>query len=257
MITLLVVWVVIFLAGMKHYRMYAAKEALKGTFAMLAFLQEDDFLRKTMYFAVLCCFSNAPFMEKPDLYRVCRMGRRRWGVFNWGYMALSSVFLAVVLTVLSFLVNLKNVSWKNAWPDLFLKASVDRSDYLSSVITNPLLEEFTPYEMMARILIIDICNFLLIAALAYTISLLINRLVAYVAVLIMIFATIFMVNMGIYGWTYWMPLSWGNFTEWQIGYDLSAPDMRYMICFYLFAFIVLFWLSQWRLQHMDWNEEES
>ena len=84
-VTLLVAWICMLDITLGAFRDEAAALGVKDTFVVLPFVQTDMYFSKVILLGVLCFYSNAPFMEKGEMYAVLRTGRNRWGRRNIRY----------------------------------------------------------------------------------------------------------------------------------------------------------------------------
>lgn len=98
-LTLLIIWGFMVDDMLRLYRNLAMELNVKDSFAILPFIQNDDFFMKVVLLSVLCFYSNAPFMERNELYFVQRIGKKRWGSRNIFYIFGSSILLAVILVL--------------------------------------------------------------------------------------------------------------------------------------------------------------
>lgn len=74
-LTLLIIWGFMVDDMLRLYRNLAMELNVKDSFAILPFIQNDDFFMKVVLLSVLCFYSNAPFMERNELYFVQRIGK--------------------------------------------------------------------------------------------------------------------------------------------------------------------------------------
>ena len=123
-LTLLIIWGFMVDDMLRLYRNLAMELNVKDSFAILPFIQNDDFFMKVVLLSVLCFYSNAPFMERNELYFVQRIGKKRWGSRNIFYIFGSSILLAVILVLLSILLNFPAVDFSNSWGSLYRTVSV-------------------------------------------------------------------------------------------------------------------------------------
>ena len=85
-VTLFVTWICMLDIELGVFREEASALGVKDTFVILPFVQTDMYFSKVILLGVLCFFSNAPFMDKSEMYVISRIGRKRWGMRNIQYI---------------------------------------------------------------------------------------------------------------------------------------------------------------------------
>ena len=232
-LTLLIIWGFMVDDMLRLYRNLAMELNVKDSFAILPFIQNDDFFMKVVLLSVLCFYSNAPFMERNELYFVQRIGKKRWGSRNIFYIFGSSILLAVILVLLSILLNFPAVDFSNSWGSLYRTVSVYGMEkyQIPLIVDTKVMSAFTPYQMMGHVILMDILAFAVIGMLLYTLSLYVRRVGAYIVTILLIFFST-MVNYldagAKLGLIYFSPFSWENVGNWRYGYDLSKPNFVYI-----------------------------
>lgn len=256
--TLLVIWLLMIEDTIEAYLSYAASQGLRDSFVILPFMHTNEYFMKVIELAILCFYSNAPFLEKSELYRIQRIGRLSWGRRNFLYIMLSSLAFSVMLLFLSVLFDIPAVSFQAEWGDLIRGVSVNgTSNNIMFSVEGAVLNAYSPYELLAVQMIVDVLAFALIGCLAYVVSLMWSRTAAYIVTIVFVFLPTIA---SILSWTslvYFSPLSWTDMKNWRIGYDLSKPSLTYIVAALLFCLIVLYCIGQYRIKRIDWNSMED
>ena len=261
-LTLLIIWGFMVDDMLRLYRNLAMELNVKDSFAILPFIQNDDFFMKVVLLSVLCFYSNAPFMERNELYFVQRIGKKRWGSRNIFYIFGSSILLAVILVLLSILLNFPAVDFSNSWGSLYRTVSVYGMEkyQIPLIVDTKVMSAFTPYQMIGHVILMDILAFAVIGMLLYTLSLYVRRVGAYIVTILLIFFST-MVNYldagAKLGLIYFSPFSWENVGNWRYGYDLSKPNFVYIYVGYFLILFLLVVAGQRQIQRIDWISREE
>ncbi|MBO5303510.1 MAG: hypothetical protein J6A92_05615 [Lachnospiraceae bacterium] len=254
-LTLLFIWIYLLDLNLQGYRDIAKMWGETDTFAILPFLQTDTYFTKLLLTGVLCFFSNAPFMNRSELYVVIKTGRKNWGKRNIGYIVSSSILLAVVLQVLSMLMILPTITWTNSWGSIYKTLAV-RGSELGFNFSDAAMDVYTPLQLIIYVFLIDILAFTFMGMLLYTLSLYISRIGSYLVTIGCIFVTT-MEAFVPFSISYYSPFSWIDLEMWRYGTSLDKPNLVYIFTAYIFVIFVLCMLAQKRICTVEWNEKEE
>ncbi len=256
-VTLLVIWALIIDDFLILYRSFMTGVGLRDSFVILPFLQTNDYFMKVIRLASLCFFSNAPFMDRSEMYILQRLGKIRWGWRNLTYLFAGSVILTVCLNVLTILLNLPAESLSGEWGEALRTLAVNSEAIGGSIIVDSaILNQFSPVQLFSIQFLVDMIAFYLLGLLLYVLSLFVNRVIAYIIVIAVLFLP------SVVGWVnfagvYFSPFSWIDMGNWRIGYDLSKPDFVYMFVGYILLCMVLMVIGQYRIKRIDWENQEG
>lgn len=256
-LTLLLVWLFIMDVELKAFWQQASVIGEKGSFMILPFLQTDSYFNKVMLLGVISFFSNAPFLDRHEMYVMIRSGKERWGKRNIYYIFMSSFLLALFLILASALMTAPTVSFRNEWGTLFhtLSAAAEKGR-LGFFIFGKAITTYTPYQLGVIILIVDSLAFSLLGMILYTLSLYLPRVCCYLCVVALAFLPS-MENFMPFSIRYYSPFSWIYVTKWRYGNDLSNPSLLYIVAGYVLLLLLLAMAAQYKIHKIDWKSQEE
>lgn len=254
-LTLLLIWLCMLDLDLQGYRQQATAYGVKDTFAILPFLQGDGYFLKIMLLGVLCFFSNAPFMNRSEMYVILRVGRKRWGERNIGYIFVCSIALSLILAVMSILLILPVTDFSVQWGKLYKTLAV-HGNMIGFPILNEMMSLYTPLVLMGVIFVLDALAFAVIGMMLYTLSLYMNRIMTYLLTIIVVFLPTIEHNIK-WSIVYFSPFSWINPGKWRYGTMLDQPDFTYMITAYLLMLFLLVIAAQHKISTVEWHEKEE
>lgn len=254
-LTLILIWVYMLDTLLQGYRVQAAAYGVRDAFAILPFVQADGYFLKVMLIGVLCFFSNAPFMNRNEMYVILRTGRRRWGRRNIGYIFACSIVLAVLLAVISTLMILPAANFSNHWGSLYKTLALQSGTLVFPIVDEAMIR-YTPVQLMGCIILIDSLAFSFMGMFLYTLSLYSNRILTYLLTIILIFLPTIEAFIP-WSIVYYSPFSWINPQKWRYGTMLEYPNLTYIMTAYIFLLFLLVLASQKKMDSVEWNETEE
>lgn len=253
-VTLLLIWLCMLDIELGIFREEALMLGEKDTFVILPFIQADGYFSKVILIGVLCFFSNAPFMDKSEIYVISRIGRGRWGMRNIIYVFMSSILLSLLFVCLSSLTIFPVANLSNEWGKIyhtFSAAGIGSAVYISGKT----IAAFAPFQLLAHIVIIDTLVFALLGMLLYTFSLYLPRICGYLFAIMLAFLPT--MDWIPFDTQYFSPCSWINPGSWRYGQDMNYPSLIYIYTALLLLLVVLGWAGQSRIHRAAWvNREE-
>mgnify|MGYP004508492883 CR=1 FL=1 len=251
----LIVWLFMLDVFLAKYRAIAMTMGIKDSLAILPHVQNNFYFNKIVLLGGMCFFSDVPFMAGEELYVVLRIGKEKWAHRNCYYILLSGILLSALLTLLSILVILPAVNLKNEWGAMYQTLSL--SEIASDIdINSNAMNEFTPYELMLHIFLIDALAFAFMGMLLYTLSLFISKVFAYTIVVLIVFLQSIFGKMGLMLDNF-LPFSWISTSHWRFGYDKHSPDLIYIYTAFCMLLFLLAVVSEWKIKRMDWQSREE
>ncbi len=251
----LIVWFFMLDVFLAKYRAIAMTMGIKDSLAILPDVQNNFYFNKIVLLGGMCFFSDVPYMAGEELYVVLRIGKEKWAHRNCYYILLSGILLSALLTLLSILVILPAVNLKNEWGAMYQTLSL--SEIASDIdINSNAMNEFTPYELMLHIFLIDALAFAFMGMLLYTLSLFISKVFAYTIVVLIVFLQSIFGKMGLMLDNF-LPFSWISTSHWRFGYDKHSPDLIYIYTAFCMLLFLLAVVSEWKIKRMDWQSREE
>lgn len=222
---------------------------------ILPFLQTSGYYMKLALLGAAYFYSNAPFMEREELFYICRLGKERWGRRNLFYLAGSSFLLSLCFLIVSCILTAPvgriSLSWDSVYKTLALTGGAN----LNFGILYEIMKNYTPFQLLLYVLLLDWLAVLFLELLMYAAGLCGYRAAAGVLAILVVFLP------SIDKWLggrllYYSPMSWLNCANWRVGYDQTKPDLAYMLAALAFLNLLLILFSQRRVRRMEWETME-
>lgn len=229
------------------------------------FLISEDYFSFIFLCGAAYFFSDVPFMQYGEMYRIVRTGRKRWAMEQIGAIVLNSFQFVVSGIVLSMVVLIPQVSVEMDWGRVLHTIAItdagDMGQFLFAV----------PYEILVRYSVIELILITItvgglvvsfVGLLMFAVGLLFSRIYAICAAMV-IFSMPFLVMSASYlvqrNLAYISPAFWIRIT--QIGsehFGIYFPDLQYVVVILLLLCLSLVLLIVWRVRNVDfqWNHEE-
>lgn len=224
---------------------------------MLAFLQNNFIFVKILLLGVLYFYSNAPFTEKSQLFVVMRIGKERWGRRNVLYILGSALVIAVFLTGCSMIMLLSCGTFETVW------GSMDKTLALTSASESfyfgmdyGIMKTFAPLELEIYTFFINWFTFAILGMFLYAGCLMGTKAVAYAVSVILIFSPD-MIGYIQPRQVYYNPIAWIQSKNWRLSYDVSRPDVFYILVAQLLVIFLLVLFSQWRMSRFQWKQYDE
>ena len=230
---------------------------VRANMAVLPFLQTSNFFMKLVLLCVVYFYSDAPFMEKDQLFSLMRLGKVRWGRRNLSYIVGSAFVLSGLLTVLSILEILPVGKFSTTWDAAYKTLSLTGGDgLLGFAVEYQIMKNYSPAELMLLTFAVDGMVFAVVGMVMYALSLMGCRtLAAATGVLITFLPSID--NQISVSLVYFSPSSWLDCENWRVGYDNTIPDLAYILVALCFSIFLLGVLCQARVKHMEWKATDN
>lgn len=230
---------------------------------IIPFLYSDLYFEIFFMSAVIYYYSNVPFMQYSEMYKIIRTGRRKWAIQKIIGIIFSAIGLSIIEVLLSVIPLIGQMKIESGWGKVIhTLAMTDAAQQygISLHVANKVLSEYSPLEAMLLIILISILVISFIGLLMFMISLFSNRLIA------MFFATFFIIlpivemNMeSMYKWIiYISPVSWMNMGLIGTRHVGELPTLSYIITTLLGLIVILSILIICKIKtiNFDWNREE-
>lgn len=139
-------------------------------------------------FLVIYYFSDAPFMQYHNIYRIMRYGRVRYSIVNIIAIMVEAVLYMVTSLVFSVVCLAGHIEFTTSWGKLLytIGATNDtKNAKLFIDVSYDIINDFSPFQAMGRMLAIGTLVIAFVGVLMYAVSLYFSRSVAIITAIIM------------------------------------------------------------------------
>lgn len=237
-ITIFIMFFFIIDMFIRPLRRYAQSAGEVTNISMLAMMFCSNYFLKMIMLSVIYFYSNVPFIERPQQYYFLRLGRTRFCCHNLIYIIISSIVLSISLWGISIMDMIKCISFDNKWDRLsrtLALTDAGNSIGLHFYVPYPPIERFLPFQLCSYTFLITVLCISLIGMLMYAMCMMFHKATAIlVAGVVVMFPDIIKGLNSHLSLIYWSPVSWMGCDTWRYGYEISNPDLEYIIICYLF-----------------------
>lgn len=206
---------------------------------VLPFYFSSSYVILINMFMIIYYFSDAPFMQYYNLYRIMRYGRIRYAVANIVAIIAEAVIYMVSSFIFSVICLGGHIDYTSTWGKLLytIGATNDTRDIqIYMDVSYDLMNNLSPMMAMIQVFVIGIGVFAFVGLLMYVISLYFSRMAAItVAILMTAMAYITVDAVPIFGKKlgYISPISWLYITRINNTYlgVYTLPGLRYILEF--------------------------
>lgn len=215
-------------------------------------------------FIVCYVYSDVPFMNRTELYKILREGRKMWAIEKLGAICLQSFLIVVLVYVMSVLVFIPRVQLSADWGKIIWTMAYSNNIYdyniygrSSAVIVN----KYEPWQAMLICFFMMWLEITLVGVFMFTISLYLNRIVAiaivgFMMVLQLITGSI-AANAAI---AYVLPLYWCRLSIYgeRTFLDIYYPSFAYCLIASILGLVICVTAAMLRIRKKEfiWNNEE-
>lgn len=215
---------------------------------------------------ILYYFSDVPFMQYPNMYRVIRTGRRRWALGQIGAVMLQS-FLIMVYNFLISVLCLKgccefNLEWGKLLHTAALTNAADGYGFLFSV-TYDTLNNYSPVRLTILTIVIGSLVVCFMGLLMFAVSLLFNRELAITVSAVMVVMIYLVENvhpLSAKRMSMFIPVDWMRTANIGVKVHDSyiMPSVGYIFAALVTGILVLCCLILWKINDVEfqWNKED-
>lgn len=213
-------------------------------------------------FIVCYVYSDVPFMNRTELYKILREGRKMWAIEKMGAISLQSFFIVVLVYVMSVLVFLPRVQLSTDWGKIIQTMAYSNYDYniygrSSAVIVN----KYEPWQAMLLCFFMMWLEITLVGVFMFTISLYLNRIVAIATVGLMMVLQLITGGIAANGMiAYVLPLYWCRLSIYgeRTFLDIYYPPFIYCLIVSIFGLVICVIAAMLRIRKKEfiWNNEE-
>lgn len=207
---------------------------------------------------ILYIFSEAPYMNRKEMYFVARTGRVKWGIAQ----SISIFITSVVFIAVNFLIDIirliPNVSFENKWDKLSFSLAFGEIGPNEAGIAINEIVRYSPYQVALYGFVMGVLVANLIGQLMYAVSILFNRVVAmFIGAVISIMSVVARNTAGQYAWVYFLsPVSWT--TRGRSVFARKLPEESFMIGASLIVWLICVMVVVIKVRGVDfdWKEED-
>ena len=218
----------------------------------------------TYGFAMCYMYSDVPFMQKTELYKIVRKGKKRWCAEKILAISLQGLIMAILTIGMTILIFLPRVQFDWDWGKVIYTLAYSNSIYKYNIVakgSQAIIDKYQPIQAMLICFIMLWLEITLLGIFMFTLSLYINRTLA-VAVSIAIIA----MQMTVYlaplmrVLVFVLPFYWCRMSIYgqQAFLDIYYPSFAYCLIASILGLVICVTAAMLRIRKKEfiWNNEE-
>ena len=224
------------------------------------FLFYDMYYLLLFMFVCIYYFSNTPFLNYHQIYRIIRTGKLRWGIHQIVNIIISSVVLMGSVFVSACIVLFPQLTWENDWGKVLYTLSLTNmaEEYNIMVdFTYEMISRYTPLQLLGLTLGIGILLISFLGNMMFTVSLFFSRTAALSiasleAAFIIVEANTLMFSKLIY----FAPFTWMRLSRiWDlIGQSRPTPSIGDAALYLAAGNLVCIVLILWQVKDINYSK---
>lgn len=224
------------------------------------FLFFDMYYLLIFMFACIYFFSNVPFLNYHQIYRIVRTGKLRWGIHQIFNIIISAVLLMGAVFLMTELVLFPHASWENDWGKVIYTLSLTDIGEKYNVLlyfSYDIIKTYTPFQLVGKTLLIGILSISFLGNMMFMLSIYFSRTAALFAASLETAFIIMSENMYLFPqMVFFSPLSWIRLDKmlYLFQKNLPAPDISEMVLYLAGANLICIVLTLIKIRSIEYSK---
>ncbi len=214
----------IFFRPVKEFAMEVGYKVSVGSFVFLLF---DLYYLLIFIFACIYFVSNVPFLNYHQMYRIVRLGKLKWGIYQISNIFISSILLLFVVFCMAAIICFPCNLWENDWGKIIYTLSLTNVGEEYGVVLHfsyQILKNYTPLQMAGLVFLVGTLCISFLGNMMFLLSLYFSRVVALSFASIEAALIIMSENMYLFPKLIFLtPFSWLRFNQIQYLLENNMP----------------------------------
>lgn len=247
----------IFLNPIKQYALRVQYRVSVWCFVFLLF---DLYYLLVFILACIYFFSNVPFLNYHQIYRIVRLGKVKWGIYQIINIFISSILL-VSMTLWMTVMNLfPHVFWENDWGKIIYTLSLTNSGEQYHVLLDfsyDIIKKYNPLQVVSLVFLIGILVVFFLGNIMFVLSLYFSRVVALSIASVEAAMIIMSENMYLFPKMIFItPLSWLRLSHIQylLQKNMPAPEIFLIVVYLFVGNCICIMLTIWKLKDVEYSK---
>lgn len=214
----------IFLSPVKQFSMAVHYKVSPWLFP---FLMYDLYFCLIFIFAGIYFFSNAPFLTRHQLYRIIRLGKVKWGIYQILNIILGAIFFIMVTFLLSGVILFPQIEWDKDWGKIIYTLSLTDAGREYEILLGfsyEIIKDYSPFQVMGYLFSVGVLTISFLGNLMFALSIYFSRVTALSLVSMEAALIIMTENMYLFPkLIYFAPFVWLRLNKLQYLYQEHMP----------------------------------
>lgn len=211
--------------------------------------------------ALMACvvffYSDVPFMNQKEFYRIFRSGRTAWTISCLYDLFLMGFFMIMIVAVMALLPLLPVTEWSADWGKALYTLCYYGTEGELFEIEFDILNCFTPLQAMGVTILLGGFVFGFLGILMFTISLFFSRNISMIVAMLLVILPLMAENFlnlqnNVKIW-YFSPISWMRLTKVELVYHRGLPNLQFILPCLVILILVCSIASVWKVRNMDFD----
>lgn len=224
---------------------------------VLPHLVSNLYYQLALMACVVFFYSDVPFTNQKEFYRIFRSGRTAWTISCLYYLLLMGFVMMTIVAVVSLIPLLPVTEWSGEWGKILYTLGYFGRDGQLFEVEFDILNNFTPLMAMAVEILLGGLVFGFFGILMFTVSLYISRNISMVVGMALVILPLMAENFlnlqdNVKVW-YFSPISWMRLTRIELVYHRGLPNLQFILpCLVVLIFLCSL-ACVWKVRHMDFD----
>lgn len=206
---------------------------------------------------VVFFYSDVPFTNQKEFYRIFRSGRTAWTVSCLYYLLLMGFAMMAAVAAMALIPLLPVTEWSGEWGKILYTLCYYGEESQLFEIEFDILNYFTPFQAMGVTVLLGGLVLGFFGILMFTISLYSSRNISMITGMVLVILPLMAENFlnlqnNVKVW-YFSPISWMRLTRIELIYYRGLPNLQFILpCLAVLIFVCSI-ACVWKVRNMDFD----
>lgn len=219
------------------------------------FLYMQYYNKMLFFFPLILIFSNAPFIDKNQLYVLIRTGRSKWCIGQMLYIAVASALYFAFVMVFSIILNLDCIEFTGEWGKLLntlANTTMGTKFQLGFSSERDVINMFSPVSAMWFTFLHSWISGVVLGFVVFLFNMKIKGGGTFFASFMLVFSAVAAKQTSLVKMS---PVSWSTLNYIQLKPNDGLPSYGYITAFYMIMLLVLFVIILYFSKRYNFDKE--
>ncbi len=242
---------------------YCAENDIKTSAYILPHLLSPAILLSIFGFVIVLLFSDAPFTEEDEIYKLSRSGRPLWLISKMLYILATSIIFFITMFIITLIFLFPNFSFANVWGDVLnvFKEPIVMLDLglTPMPINSIIIDSYSPIQALLYSGMFFIFASFTTGTIMFVVNLYTNRVIGSSVGIFFVFFDYFVRNFGGSNSParYLSPFTWVDISGFSNVNYPTLPSFEYAVIASIVLNLVLWITAYYKFGYSDVNTIEA
>lgn len=219
------------------------------------FLYMQYYNKMLFFFPLILIFSNAPFIDKNQLYVLIRSGRNKWCFCQMLYIIVASALYFAFIMAFSIVLNLDCIEFTGEWGKILntlANTTMGTKFQLGFSPEKDVINMFSPVSAMWFTFLHSWISGIVLGLVVFLFNMKIKGGGTFLASIMLVFSAVAAKQTSL---VMISPISWSTLNYIQLKYNDGLPSYGYITAFYTIMLFVLFVIIMYSTKRYNFDRE--